>query len=237
MNITKEQAHWDWWNKAKRTGHHESDGMFLEVRAAVLEEIRRYGPAAGRLIEIACGTGWLSDMVQEKYAYLGLDIGPESIEIAKSSHPHSEFICEDFLNWNPTDSFDLAVFIDAIAVFRDQDAAIAKIRSFLARGSYLFMTTVNPIVYSRLSWIGAPAEGQARKWLSRSELLSLLERNSFEVVRTYTVVPSGDKGFLRILNSWKLNRLFGMVIPKRWLKRLKEIVGLGAVRIAVARKI
>jgi SAM-dependent methyltransferase len=234
--LTKEQAHWDWWNKAKRTGHHESDGMFLEVRMAVLKELETFGPDRGKLLEVACGTGWFSKLVSGKYAYTGLDIGPESIEIAKNQHPDASFLCQDFLAWDTSETFDVTVFIDAIAVFRDQDTAIAKIHTFMAPGSYLILTTVNPIVYSRLSWIGPPAEGQARHWLSRSELISLLTRNNFEVVRTYTVCPSGDKGFLRLLNSWKLNKLIGLVIPKQWLKRMKEAVGLGAVRIAVAKR-
>ncbi len=64
----------------------------------------------------------------------------------------------------------------------------------------------------------------------------LLVCRGFKICKYYTVLPAGDRGFLRVLNSPKLNRPAELVVPAAWIRRAKECCGLGQYQIAVAQK-
>jgi hypothetical protein len=58
----------------------------------------------------------------------------------------------------------------------------------------------------------------------------------FRVRRTTSVIPIGHRGVLRLVNSYKLNRTLGLVVPPTRIERLKERAGLGYSIIALAQK-
>jgi hypothetical protein len=66
--------------------------------------------------------------------------------------------------------------------------------------------------------------------------LKTMLRPSFRVLRALTIQPSGDRGFLRIVNSVKLNTMMTKVIPSPMLERWKEMLGLGQTLAVLARK-
>ena len=80
-----------------------------------------------------------------------------------------------------------------------------------------------------------PAEGQLRRWVTMRELRMML-RPYFRVVQAFTIQPSGDRGFLRIVNATKINSLLSIVIPKSALDGLKEKLGLGQTLVVLAMK-
>jgi len=61
-------------------------------------------------------------------------------------------------------------------------------------------------------------------------------RQRFRVLRMTSIMPIGDRGFFRLVNSYKLNTALGWVIPPRYLERVKEWAGLGYTLIALAQK-
>lgn len=233
---TKEQQHWDIWNADRvrlglvneRLGLHE----------AVLKEFEKLKlPVGSKLLDIGCGAGWNASMLKGRYDYLGIDLGPASIEAARNLVPEAKFEVADFLAWSaPSEAYDAVLCIDAVAYFRDQDEALHKIAASLKPNGWLVMSTLNPFVYSRMSWIGPPGEGQTRKWLTRAGFHSLLQRNGLKVLRSKTILPDGDSGILRWTNAHKTNRLLGLLCGERNVPRIKECFGLGQFRIAVAQK-
>jgi hypothetical protein len=58
----------------------------------------------------------------------------------------------------------------------------------------------------------------------------------FDIVKALTIQPAGDRGFLRVVNSRKLDRLLSKAISSTSLERLKEKYGLGQTLIVVAQK-
>jgi hypothetical protein len=70
------------------------------------------------------------------------------------------------------------------------------------------------------------------KWLERDQLERMLTVHGFDVRRSFTVVPAGDQGWLRVLNSRRFKELLG----ERYV-RLLEDFGLGQNRVAIARKL
>ena len=77
-------------------------------------------------------------------------------------------------------------------------------------------------------------EGQNRRWTDTNELLALLQ-SKFHVIDLYTATPVSDHGFMRIVNSrkvnWPVRRLFG-----DRLDRLKERRGWGWTLMCLAQR-
>jgi hypothetical protein len=107
----------------------------------------------------------------------------------------------------------------------------------LSIGGLCIITTINPIVYNRIRRVGGVKleNGPVSHWLSRRELHDLVRRAGLSIERSYTIMPRGNMGFLRILNSSKLNEAFGPGCAAVF-RRMKESAGLGQYRIVIARK-
>jgi hypothetical protein len=77
--------------------------------------------------------------------------------------------------------------------------------------------------------------GPVSHWLSRGELHTLVKRAGLKIERSDTIMPRGNLGILRFVNSWRLN---GILSPRaaEVAKRWREQLGFGQYRVLVARK-
>jgi 2-polyprenyl-3-methyl-5-hydroxy-6-metoxy-1,4-benzoquinol methylase len=232
---SKEALHWEKWNETCRKD--SISGSAINVGRTVIETLDQYKiPRSSRILEVACGTGWLAHHLVTRGDYVGLDLAPSAIEIARERMPGIHFEAADFHEWQPpAETFDVIICVDAIAVFRDQEQLVAKFARLLKPSGILILTTVNPFVYARIRWVKPPAEGQARNWLSKTALHALLERHGFGIDRSWTMLPDGDMGVLRLVNGRKINKAVSWLIPQPRLERMKEKVGLGQFRVVVSR--
>ncbi len=241
-----ERAWWDLWNTSYRTqdGNDATSSELFERAAAVANEICQTG--ANHVLEVGCGTGTLSRMLN--YAtYLGNDISPAAIDLARQksqSLPRRDgaslpaYEAADFHDWPlPQQTFDLAICVDAVVCFRDQQFAMKKIAQSLQPNGWLVLTAINPFVYERIRRTATnPLEsGPVSHWLSRGELHALVESAGLTIERSYSIMPRGNRGILRLINARRLNEAFGPRVAAI-LRRLKELAGLGQYRVIVARK-
>jgi 2-polyprenyl-3-methyl-5-hydroxy-6-metoxy-1,4-benzoquinol methylase len=241
-----EKSWWDLWNTSYRTRDDNDaiSGELFERAAAAVNDITRNSNF--RVLEIACGTGTLSRMIVFS-SYHGLDISAAAIDIARQksaciSFPASSvpptYEAADFHEWPlPEQAFDVAVCIDAISSIRDQAIALEKIARSLRPSGHLVLTTINRYVYDRIQRTPTVRleSGPVCHWLSRSELQTLIRQAGFAIERSSTIMPRGNLGILRYINSRRLNEAFGARIASV-LRRLKEHVGLGQYSFVVARK-
>jgi SAM-dependent methyltransferase len=235
---SKTVGYFDGWNIRYRSGTIEANSIAGQLGAAVLREIAALPVKNPRFVEIGCGTGWLAERLVGSGVYFGLDLSPAAIKVAQNRIPGARFVAADFLECDfKGENFNVGLLVDSISYFSDQDSAISKIFDLLDDKSHFVLTSVNPFVYSRMSWVGPPAEGQVRKWLSKASLIALLCRHGFEVVKFYTIMPDGDRGILRLVNSRKINGLLEALVPSAIIKKAKESVGFGQYFVVVARKI
>jgi 2-polyprenyl-3-methyl-5-hydroxy-6-metoxy-1,4-benzoquinol methylase len=241
-----EKSWWDLWNTSHRT-EDDNDATSSELfarTAAIVNEITRGGTS--RVLEIACGAGSFSRNLFYS-SYHGLDLSAAAIDLARQksleiSPPvgatHPTYEAADFHEWPLlTYSLDLVVCVDAIAYFRDQKFVMKKIAQSLRPHGKFVLTTINPFVYQRIrrtQWVKLEV-GPVDQCLSRSALHTLLEQAGLKIERSFTIMPRGELGILRIVNSWRLNETFGPRVAAA-LKRLKEYAGLGQYRIVIARK-
>jgi 2-polyprenyl-3-methyl-5-hydroxy-6-metoxy-1,4-benzoquinol methylase len=229
-----EKSWWDLWNTSHRTkdNNDEISSELFARAAAVINGITQAGNY--RMLEIACGAGALS----RKLVYLsyhGLDISPAAIELARqkfdlisspagASPPTYE--AADFHDTPlPAQPFDIVVCVDAISCFRDQQLCMNKMAQSLRPGGHLVLTTVNPFVYDRIQrtqWVRLES-GPVSHWLSRGELHGLVKNARLKIERSFTMMPRGNLGILRLVNSWRLNRMLGPRVAAV-LRRLKVVV-------------
>lgn len=66
------------------------------------------------VLEVGCGTGELASALMRKgvNSYVGVDVNPKKIKVARAKidHPNFEFIADDFLNIQVGSKFDYAIF-------------------------------------------------------------------------------------------------------------------------------
>jgi len=241
----EERSWWDLWNTSYRAEDNRdvtSNQLFAHVAALVRKMIPRQ---PGRILEVACGTGTLSRQLNFS-SYHGLDISPAAIEIARSKTPGicgeraivQTYEAADFHVWlSPPDPFDLVLCVDAISCFRDQQLVLRRMAGMVCTGGLCIVTTINPVVYNRIRRVGGVKleNGPVSHWLSRRELHDLFCQAGLSIEHSYTIMPRGNMGCLRIVNSARLNEAFGPRCAAMF-RRVKEWVGLGQYRVVIARK-
>lgn len=237
-----EKTWWDFWNTSYRNkeNNDEFSTELFERAAVVINRLTK--SHGGRLLEVACGSGSLSRRLTFS-SYHGLDISPAAVDIARQKSEAAPrlpgaglpfYEAADFHEWPlPPQLFDVVACIDAISCFRDQQLVLKKIAQCLRSSGRLVLTTINPFVYWRIknTWQNGPVS----HWVSRDELHTLVKSAGFKIEHSYTIMPRGHLGILRLVNSPRLNRAFGAKGAAA-LKRMKEEVGLGQYRLVVARK-
>lgn len=241
-----ERSWWDLWNTSYRADDNRdetSTELFTHV-VDLIKQVTQGRPA--RILEVACGTGTLSRRLNFS-SYHGLDISSAAIDLARqkaelmqlpASASRPTYEAADFHDWPlPTDGFDLVLCVDAVSCFRDQQFSLSKMAQGLPVDGVVVLTTVNPVVYNRIRRVGGVRleNGPVSHWLSRQELHGLIRRAGMVVERSYTIMPRGNMGFLRVMNSWRLNKALGRR-GGAIFRRMKEQAGLGQYRVVVARK-
>jgi 2-polyprenyl-3-methyl-5-hydroxy-6-metoxy-1,4-benzoquinol methylase len=241
-----ERAWWDLWNSSYRAGddYGEIPNQLFAHVVAVMRQISNGNKM--RILEVACGTGAVSRQLQFS-SYHGLDLSSAAIDIACRKAESMElsagmnrptYEAADFHDWPlPAEPFDVVLCIDAISCFRDQQLTLRKFAQSVPAGGSVVLTTINPFVYNRIrrSSTVRLENGPVSHWLSPSELHQLVRGAGLLIDRSYTIMPRGNMGFLRILNSPRLNRALGQR-GAGLFRRLKERSGLGQYRVVVARK-
>ena len=97
------------------------------------------------------------------------------------------------------------------------------------------LATQNRFVLERCSQVGMPEPGQIRQWVNATTLHSLLLPH-FDVLEVTSILPMGDQGFLRLVNSVKLNAMLELVFSRAALTRTKERFMLGHTIMVLARR-
>jgi SAM-dependent methyltransferase len=243
-----EKTWWDFWNSSYRVGDDNGETpneLFSRVAATIREFTQ---PEGSRILEIGCGTGTLSRLL-EFSTYAGVDISPSAIEFAKRSWQEraskarsdgsASYEAVDFHDWPlPLSPFDIAVCVDAFVWIRNQPIALKKIVQSLRTGGIFVISIINPFVYHRIRRTAASPlkEGPVKNWLTRHDLHALITDAGLRIERSFTIMPRGNLGILRLINSSRLNEAFGPQVAML-LRRMRERIGLGQYIVLAARKL
>lgn len=83
-----------------------------ELIGLVQEYVEAHAPRGGRLVDLACGPGYLLGLLHESRPDLemaGVDIDKRYIEHAQKKYKDISFVLADLLDWQPSEKFDVVV--------------------------------------------------------------------------------------------------------------------------------
>jgi 2-polyprenyl-3-methyl-5-hydroxy-6-metoxy-1,4-benzoquinol methylase len=188
-----------------------------------------------RILEVGCGTGWLSAKLSEFGKLTAIDIGKKIIEIAQVNYPQIDFRSGDVETLDlPVKSFDVIVTSQVLTHVADQPVFVRRLAQLLKPGGFLLIDTQNKYVFERTADV-APPDGWIRQWVTMKTLKNLL-REDFSIRRATTLEPQGHLGLLRVINSPRLNHYFSAALGAARVKRLKERAGFGQCLFIIAVK-
>jgi 2-polyprenyl-3-methyl-5-hydroxy-6-metoxy-1,4-benzoquinol methylase len=227
---------WDEWNAKNRHLQLMEPFMGRQMDVAVgwVNALPMLMMSHRRILEIGCGTGWLASRLQEFGDVTAMDLSPEAIEVAKARDPRVKFLAGNFATMSFEGPFSYVVSADVIAHVEDQQAFVDKVADLMSPGGIFVLMTQNPFVWNRTSSLNAKGSGQIRNWPSRSQLLKLL-KPAFNIRHQSSIVPQGDKGILKLANSYKVNKIMGGLLGEKWVA-LKERCFLGRELVIVGER-
>jgi len=225
--------HWQNWEQRKVLND------WTERRAhEILDLVQKLSLARPRILDFGCGRGWFTERLADKGEAHGIDLSPEGIAAAQARRPDITYIAGDVYEAPlPEDYFDVVVSQEVIAHVQDQQKYIQRAAELLREGGYLIVTTGNKFVIDRLGdvgWVKQPPQ-HIRHELSRGQLKKLLSAR-FRILKSFTIIPHGQVGLLRVVNSYKLNSLARMFLSQAKIDGLKERAGFGWQMIFLAQK-
>lgn len=236
-SIDDQRQFWDWhwqnWEDRKVLN------AWTERRAQeILGLIRDLHLAKPRFLDLGCGRGWFTERLADLGEAHGIDLSPEGIAAAQVRRPDIKYRAGNIYEANlPKDFFDIVVSQEVIAHVEDQAKYVALAAEVLKVGGHFIITTGNKWVMDRLGDVGwnvQPSQHIAHQ-LSRSQLKEMLAPR-FKVLKSFTIIPHGSLGILRLLNSYKLNSAARLILSQQKIDRIKERSGLGWQMIFLARK-
>ena len=198
----------------------------------MLDSLALEGP---RIMDLGCGTGWLSERLAERGRVTAIDLSDECIAEAHRRAPHIEYIAGNLFEAPlPPGHFDVVVSQDVVAHVVDQPAYVAVAARLLRPEGHLIITTTNRFVVKRMDLPVQPAE-HIERWLTMRALRRLL-RPHFMVLQSTSVMPMGSRGALRLINAPQLESVLAPWVSPARLTAFKERLGLGYNLVALARK-
>ena len=103
----------DWWFRRGRYDHGpDANAMWFAEATEVEVDLDEFGPA-GRVLELACGTGlWTGRLAARASHVTAIDASPEALEIARAKVPagNVEFVEADLFAWEPERTYDVCFF-------------------------------------------------------------------------------------------------------------------------------
>ena len=204
-----------------------------DVVLAILKSLRLTDP---EILDFGCGTGWFTADLSHWGRATGIDLSEAAIAQARAAYPHVPFIAGNLYHTTiPAEHYDVVVSQEVVAHVEDPAAYLDIIARVLRPNGYLIITAANRLVMERWDY-GPDPDAHIKFYLSRGEFKAMLRRR-FRVLRTTSIIPIGNRGILRLVNSYKVNKALGWVISPRHLERLKEWAGFGYTLVALAQKL
>jgi len=208
--------------------------------AAILGVIAHLDISRPRLLDLGCGSGWLSAILGQLGPTVGVDLSDYAATEARKVYPWVEFHAANIFQWEGASQlgqFDVVVSQEVIEHVSDKRAYLRIAFDFLKDGGVLIMTTPNARTFAamqdelRRSWSDQPLED-----LLTSQALIQMLRGLFEIVDVTTIIPGGYKGLHRILNSPRLRRILQALRLNRAFEATCLRAGFGLHILAVAKK-
>lgn len=203
------------------TGGGERVAMGGRLTHVQEQHVARYQWAAeqahGQVLDVACGTGYGTAMLDRVADAEGLEGSDEALREAAASAPGVRFAKAVLpVIPRPDETFDQIVCFETIEHVNEDVACVAEMWRVLKPGGELLVSTPNKEVDSP---DGPPANDYHFREYRLPELLALLEDAGFERSEVFGQYPAG--GTLLERQAYRLVARFPVLCrPGRWWDRL-----------------
>jgi SAM-dependent methyltransferase len=209
--------------------------------AAIVEALSRLAVKEPRILDLGCGTGWLSAILGQFGPTTAVDLSDYAVQQASERYPWVRFFQANILEWTEASKlgpFDVVVSQEVIEHIDDQPAYLRIAQGCLRDRGILLLTTPNARTFAAMpdelgrSWSDQPFE----ELLTVSDVGRLVER-WFDILQITTIIPGhGVKGLYRIASSYKLGRLLEALRLRHAFDAACLQAGYGLHTFVVARK-
>jgi len=179
----------NWWFRRGRYDHgaEANERWFDDVRRAH-EALDEFAPA-GKVLELACGTGlWTQRLAPHASSLTALDASEEVLAIARAklADERIEFLQADIFAWEPSDRYDVCFFGFWLSHVPEELAAPfwAKVRRALAPGGRVFL------VDSAVNERGSARDHRGPATGERLETRRLDDGREFRIVKHWFEGPA-----------------------------------------------
>ncbi len=116
--------------------------QFKEERTQPARDLtaRTFHPGPKRIVDLGCGPGNSTQVLQERWPeadILGLDSSAEMIEKARATYPDWSWLQADIRTWSPKESLDIVSSNATLQWVTDHQTLIPKLFSYLRPGGVL----------------------------------------------------------------------------------------------------
>jgi 2-polyprenyl-3-methyl-5-hydroxy-6-metoxy-1,4-benzoquinol methylase len=208
----------------------------LQRCVAILNSLEGLQLTSPKMLDLGCGTGWLTSILGRFGPTTGVDLSPVAIQKAQALYPDVRFMAADLSSETINETYDVIVSHEVIEHLEDQKHYLDLVAQFLNPGGHVILTTPN--AWNLEHWKQEDLTGlqPVENWLTRKKLKFLLEPQ-FRIVRLTTIIVGyGSCGIFRIVNSAKLASILRSLRMLKWYERIQEYVGFGLHLIVVAQR-
>jgi len=161
---------------------------YIFRKKAALSLIDRYVPKGASFLEIGCASGDFGISLAKKgHSGLMIDFSDEALEevargVKEEGITGVRFENKDFLEIGEDDKFDLITMFEVMEHIEDDKGALRKINELLNEGGALLCSVP---ARARLWGASDVLVGHVKRY-EKKELISLLEKSGFEVVKFFS---------------------------------------------------
>jgi len=146
---------------------------------------RYYVRPDASVLEAGCSTGDLTAELGKNAA--GMDFSENAVKLARQKYPANEFLHDDIEAPRIQRTFDYVVCTDTIGSLGDIWRAFRNLRGFCHDDSRLIITHYNYLWEALLRLgekLGCKSPQPLQHWLSRQDIINLLEISGFRIVQS-----------------------------------------------------
>lgn len=240
MSRTEKNAEHKSYYDQRWDGFQYANRLRLARCTAILECLQATRIFEPRIIDLGCGSGWLTSILGVFGPAVGVDLSSHAVAQASKQHMHVSYRQADILSMAIEDSsYDIVVSQEVLEHIPDQKRYLEIAGGLLRPGGFLILTTPNLGTFERLpkaqrdEWGQQPLENK----VTLAQLRMLLREAGFDVLRCTSIVPGyGLKGVFRILGSRKLAGAFDCIMGNGAFDRLSGRAGSGLHLLAFCQK-
>jgi 2-polyprenyl-3-methyl-5-hydroxy-6-metoxy-1,4-benzoquinol methylase len=166
----------------------ESGHYWFESRnQLIVWAIRQYFPAATRLLEIGCGTGFVLNAVRAAFPNMQLtasDSMMEGLRIARKRVPSAIFLQQDARALNIVAEFDVVCAFDVLEHIVDDVDVLKRLFSAARPGGGIILT----VPQHKALWSRADEQGKHVRRYRRKEIVDRIKEAGFDVTRVTSFI-------------------------------------------------